>query len=194
MTNLLTLDRRYAIKLLFAAGAASSVSGCGDAPQTQKNTQKSTQKPVRKLLSVQEMELLTALAGTIIPATETPGAIEAGVPDTINELLKNWGADDLRLYWFNGLASIQSYFKKELSGKSFARLSNAQRLSALASYDSAVYSGEVDNPFYKDAKLTIATAYYMSEIGADEELIYDPVPGDFKGCIPFDDVGRAWAI
>jgi len=33
----------------------------------------------------------------------------------------------------------------------------------------------------------------MTEVGADEELIYDPVPGDFQGCIPFEDVGRAWA-
>ena len=190
MTNLITLDRRHAVKLLLAAGAISSVSACGNSSEVTKGTSK---KLSRKALNVEEIALLTALAETIIPATDTPGATEAGVPETINELLKNWGADDLRIYWFEGLGSIQSYFKKSLGGKSFARLNKSQRLAALSSYDMAVYNGDIDNPFYKNAKSTIATAYYMSEVGADEELIYDPVPGDFKGCIPFADVGRAWA-
>ncbi len=40
-------------------------------------------------------------------------------------------------------------------------------------------------------ELTV-TGYYTSEIGQTVEL--RPVPfGEFRGDVPFDDVGRAWA-
>jgi len=42
-------------------------------------------------------------------------------------------------------------------------------------------------------KRTIATAYYMSEVGASEELNYDPVPGDWRADVPFSEIGKAWA-
>lgn len=188
MTKFPQLDRRNAMKLLLAAGAASGVASCGNGSET-----KSAPRKVSKtMLDTAEMALLTALSSVIIPTTETLGAADVGVPDTIQDLLKNWGEDDLRVYWFEGLASIETHFKKT-KGKPFASLDPVTRLSALETYDKAVYEGKIDNPFYKNAKATIARAYYMTEVGADEELIYDPVPGDFQGCIPFEDVGRAWA-
>jgi len=36
--------------------------------------------------------------------------------------------------------------------------------------------------------------YYTSEAGAVRELRHAPVPGRFEGCVPLDQIGRAWAV
>jgi hypothetical protein len=36
--------------------------------------------------------------------------------------------------------------------------------------------------------------YYTSEVGATEELKYIAVPGRWDACVPFSEVGRAWAV
>lgn len=76
---------------------------------------------------------------------------------------------------------------------SFAKLPAVERETVLTKFDAGVYGDTIKNDFYKDLKSSIGAAYYMSEPGATEELNYDPVPGDFKGCIPFSEVGKAWA-
>jgi len=38
------------------------------------------------------------------------------------------------------------------------------------------------------------TGYCESEAGATEHLEWNPVPGPFRGCIDFEEVGKTWAI
>ena len=35
--------------------------------------------------------------------------------------------------------------------------------------------------------------YYTSEVGATQELRYERAPGRYDGCMPYEDLGRAWA-
>lgn len=144
-------------------------------------------------LNGSEMALLTSIAGLIIPQTDTPGAVEAGVHDTIQNLLSNWGEDDVRTHWRNGLKAVSDQFKTMGASGSFSELGSDDQVKWLTELDAGVYKDSIDLPFYKDLKRTIATAYYMSEPGATQELAYDPVPGDFKGCIDYSEVGKAWA-
>ena len=193
MTKGLKLNRRVAMQSLLAVATASLVA-CGETKDAE--TPVETKAPAKswgKFLNANEMALLTTVAGLIIPQTDTPGAVEAGVPDTIQELLSGWGADDVRDHWRAGLTSVSDYFQTVEGGGDFKALSAEQQVVLLGALDTGVYKNEIEMPFYKDLKSTIATAYYMSEPGATEELEYDPVPGDFKGCIDFSEVGKAWA-
>ena len=63
----------------------------------------------------------------------------------------------------------------------------------LGGYDAKVFSGQIDDGFYRDMKRTISTAYYMSEPGATQELAYEAVPGEWKGCVPLADYPKTWA-
>lgn len=45
-------------------------------------------------------------------------------------------------------------------------------------------------PRFKDL---ILTTYYLSEPGATQELRLEPVPGPWRGDIPYSEVGRSWA-
>ena len=50
---------------------------------------------------------------------------------------------------------------------------------------------------YLIIKSSVATSYFRSEVGAKQVLKYNGpsiVLGDYKGCIPFEEVGKTWAI
>ena len=45
-----------------------------------------------RFLDARRIELLMAVADTIIPQTDTPGAVDAGVPALFDGLLRNWAS------------------------------------------------------------------------------------------------------
>ena len=192
----LIMQRRDALKSLLAISAASALAACTG------KTESGEAKPAAsaslkyasdgKFLNAAEMALVAALAQTIIPKTDTAGAIEAGVPEDVQGLASEWGDDNFRKYTRTGLAALDTHFKS-VGGQAFADQSEKQRESLLSKYDADVFGGKVKDDFYRNFKSTVATAYYMSEPGATEELIYEAVPGEWRGCVPFSDIGRTWA-
>jgi gluconate 2-dehydrogenase gamma chain len=49
-------------------------------------------------------------------------------------------------------------------------------------------------PFFRTMKELTIVGYYTSEVGATVELRHEAVPGRHEGCIPFTEIGRAWAV
>lgn len=182
------LERRGAIKGLLAISASGALAACSSGNDAPKTKAVSTAKE----LSASHMVLLTALVDTIIPQTDTGGAVAAGVPATLASLVKDWGDTSFQSYWTGGLDMLGKTLNAK-AGQSFANLSPKQRESLLGKYDADVYEGKIKDDFYKDMKRTAATAYYMSEIGASEELAYEPVPGEWIGCVPLADFPKTWA-
>jgi gluconate 2-dehydrogenase gamma chain len=141
-------------------------------------------------LSKAELSFLSALADTIIPDTDTPGALAGNVPGTLGELLNNWASTETRARWRKTLADLKANLDGQAAG-SFEKADAAGRTKRLGALDTDVFA-KADHPLkaYRDVKSTIATAYYMSEPGATQELRYSAVPGNFRGSAP---VGRTWA-
>lgn len=52
---------------------------------------------------------------------------------------------------------------------------------------------EAAQAFWRRMKELTLVGYYTSEVGATEELRWNPTPGRYDGCIPFEEVGRTWA-
>ena len=186
-------DRRTMFKGLLAISAAGALSACGQGPDADGGASDKVEPDASVgFFNAAEMAFLAAVAQTIIPATETGGAVEAGVPQTLQELATDWGNDQFRAYWRMGAGNLKTALTSE-AGQSFEALSPTERLSALTAYDARVFDDEVEDGFYRDIKATIVQAYYMSEIGATEELEYDPVPGDWIGCVSLSDYPKNWA-
>jgi gluconate 2-dehydrogenase gamma chain len=170
--------RRNIIQGLMALPMVSLLGSCGAAT-------------VRKTeMTKDELSFLSALSDTIIPATDTPGALAGNVPQTLGELLKSWASDETRGRWSTTIGALQTALDEGKSG-SFVIADAAERTKRLSKLDTAVF-GSYEHPLkaYREVKSTIATAYYMSEPGATQELRYDPAPGDFDGDAP---VGKTWA-
>jgi hypothetical protein len=78
--------------------------------------------------------LLTAIADTIVPKTDTPGAVEAGVPQYVDGLLGSWASPARRAELIGAMDAIDR-LAQEQKQKSFVALSPAEREAVLAPHD-----------------------------------------------------------
>ena len=74
--------------------------------------------------------LLRAIADTIIPDTDTPGAIKAGVPDFMKLMVEGWLDPAEGARFLSGLDAFEAESLRA-NGRSFAALSPAARLAYL---------------------------------------------------------------
>jgi hypothetical protein len=186
------VTKREAIKALLAISAVGALSSCKASRETGAKDLPAIDASSAAFFTASEFAFLSAVAETIIPQTETAGAVEAGVPAVIASLVSEWGDDNYKGYWRKGLNALAAKLDAK-SGGVFAEQNSAEQHDILAAYDLDVFSGKTKDGFYTDMKSTVATAYYMSEPGASEELRYEPVPGDWKGCVDLTEIGRTWA-
>lgn len=124
-------------------------------------------------LSASELTLVAAMSEGIIPHTDTPGAIAAGVHDFIALLFNEWMSlqeqQDFR-------DSLTSYENAALAsyGSPFALCSHAQQSELLNKWDEEVeqarQSGTHTMPPFARFKSMTLVAYYTSEIGQTVEL------------------------
>ncbi|MEM7327720.1 MAG: gluconate 2-dehydrogenase subunit 3 family protein [Pseudomonadota bacterium] len=184
------LQRRQVFQSLIALSAVGGLAACGGAQDAPSGQVSGTAAP--GYFNASEMALIAAVAQTIIPMTETAGAVQAGVPVTLQNLATDWGNAEFQQYWRDGLTALGTALTSE-GGDSFTSLSPSERETALSAYDAGVFAGTTEDGFYRDFKATVVQAYYMSEPGATEELAYEPVPGEWIGCVPLSDFPKTWA-
>jgi len=135
-------------------------------------------------LSDQQREAISALAELIIPETDTPGSIEAGVPGFIELMLSDWYSEEERRPFVDGLAGLDRRCGEQW-GQPFAACSQEQKTSALRETEGSA--------FFDFAKELTVLGYYTSEVGANAELRWNPMPGAYKGDYDFAETGRQWA-
>lgn len=133
--------------------------------------------------------VLDAVAETIMPRTDTPGARDAGVPARFDLLMKNWASLQTRTQFTQVLDEIGAA-ARVLDPKGLAALPADKQLEVVAAYDRA----GMKNPAYVKFKGLILALYYLSEAGALQELRYEHVPGAWEPSIPVTTDTRAWAF
>ncbi len=146
------------------------------------------------LLNADQLLILRDLSETIIPTTDTPGAIAAGVHDFIN-VYAPVCLDHLEQKQL--LTSLDSLTQHSLQhfNKIFVYLSPTEKLDLLTQMEKGhLPFSNTDRTHIKLIKSLVTFAYYTSQIGATQELAYLPIPGGYKGNVKFNEVGRAWAL
>ncbi len=143
-------------------------------------------------------------AELIIPRTDTPGAIDAGVPNFIEMMAADWYTDTERAIFLQGLVSLDQYCQQQF-GKGFVDCSGTEQTAALeqAEKDSLEYKGEAaqfmsreedeQKPFFTKLKELTVLGYYTSEKGATEELSYNPMPMQYDGDFDYSEIGKQWS-
>lgn len=130
-------------------------------------------------LPADTMKLVSAFADTVIPATDTPGAVGAGVPAMFEKLLANWASATQRVELLGVLRAIDTE-AGQVSGTGFAALQSTRRFEILSAYD-RTHAGE---PAYAKLKELVIVLYYLSETGSTVELRYEHAPGAWEPSIP----------
>ena len=149
--------------------------------------------------------LVAAMAERIIPATDTPGAVEAGVVDFIEQIVFQWYTDAEREIFLQGLqdtgSMAETQFQQDfetLDGERQDRLLGELEQRALAAATPRAFSLQTNleedlSPFFAKLKELVVVGYYTSEIGATRELRYERMPMVYRADVPLAEIGRAWA-
>ena len=140
------------------------------------------------LLTPPRARVMAALAEAIIPATDTPGASEAGVTDFVAALVDGWLDDDDRDRFLAGLDTVDPAARDRF-GSDFADCAPDERAALVGDLD-ADLTRLRDDPdtdetqhFFHDVKRFTLTAYFTSEVGL-EAIGYRTTFRAFEGCAP----------
>ncbi len=194
------IDRREALKkTAWLMGAAVSASTVAAFLQSCKSAPELNYKPV--FFSEDQAQIISELADTIIPKTDTPGAKEVGVPNFIDMMLKDCYKEEDQKSFLEGLAKFDADAKAAY-GDGFASLKAEQKLEFVKKVNEAGVKEAKENkdpkaprPFILRAKELTMLGFFTSKPGATEVLQYEAVPGSYKGCIPLSEAGngKTWA-
>lgn len=198
------MDRREALRTtsfvvgysLSASAIAVALQGCRTETSKVTETVSTDWKPA--FLNQEQAELVAELSETLIPETSTPGAKSVLVHQHIDDELQNFYRPQQQYAFVQGLDDIQSRAQSAY-GKTFQVCAMNERTELLKQLETESQKAKeagtsIGDSFYTMLKNMTFRGYFTSEKIGKEVLVFDPVPGEYKGCIPLTDVGKLWTI
>jgi len=182
----IAMTRREAIqRAALLLGAAISPSILAGVTSAQPVRGVAGAKPV--FLNARQFAIAGAVAERILPRTDTPGALDVGVPAFIDLMYGRFMTEPERRTFEMGLAEVDAASMSR-HRQAFDRLNPAQQDAVLKILAEASQAKE--KTFFHQLKEMTLLGYFTSEPIAKHVLHYEPVPGRFQGCIPLSAVGN----
>lgn len=138
-----------------------------------------------------EFDLLTQVADTILPRTDSPSASDVNVHETVDSMLGLVFEDDFQTIFRNQWAELKNF----LSGQNFEQLEQSERVQLLSDLELS-QDDEIANAklAFRELKQQVIAYYLNTEEIGTEFLNYLPIPGQYEPCISVEDVNNtAWA-
>ncbi|MFY0624935.1 MAG: gluconate 2-dehydrogenase subunit 3 family protein [Reichenbachiella sp.] len=163
-----------------------------------------------KFFSKEEAFGLEQLSNLILPKTDTPGALDVNahifadlfLADVVNEKEQLKIKKGVKI-WLKSFedktgnkvqdASVDD-FKSDLSTYFDIDEQKQKGIKKLLKEKSSDDDSFFIYSFLFKVKELIMFGYFASEDIGENVLTYLPVPGKFDGCIPVEEVGRAWSL
>lgn len=206
------MDRREAILRVAAlTGLTLSaplltglLSGC------ETKTKGSQEEKVTRVISGKHRTMVEEIAERIIPATNTPGAKEAKVPEFIMLTLADCYSVADQDRFFTGLDELDAQAEKTynnafldlkadeqtelLKQVELTTQAEKEKLKANAKAAKNVEKAQEPAPlFFQMIKELTVLGYFSSELGATKALTYVHVPGSYNGCTSMQPGQKTWA-
>lgn len=147
-------------------------------------------------------DIISEVAETIIPQTDTPGAKRAGVNVYIINVIESCLSVRDQKTILGGLEDVEEYCLKRYS-LPFIKCTPEKKISTLEHFRQKgvfenVFLNKVKNKllgssFFELIKDLTVTGYCMSEIGAIQGLAYDHTPVTYNACVPLLPDQHSWA-
>lgn len=183
------IDRRGLMQRAMLLLGATALAGCDLLPGS----------GAPAALAADRLTLLDAYADTLLPATDKPGALQAGVPKVLAQMYADWASAETREALSGALDRLDAAARRQ-TGKAFAELAAADRLAFLAAHDKAALApvplapdapkGSLFEPVisvadvgYHKLKELVLVLFYASEAGLTSDLSYEHVPGKWQPSI-----------
>jgi hypothetical protein len=146
-----------------------------------------------KVFNKSQLMLLKQICAIVIPKTDTLGAAEVDTHGFIDNQLFHCHTKEEQKTVSALLKLVDESAKEQLS-TSFMKLTFEQQFQLLNDIDlGQEHFNQTQREDFKLLKQYICFGYYTSEVGATQELRYEPVPGGFKGSISYKSSDPSWA-
>lgn len=162
-----------------------------------------------------DVSLLNEMGEVIIPKTDTPGAKEANVGETMAVLVADCYTPLLQKTFKTGISEINRRSKQDY-GKDFLLLSTGQKTELFNALDTEAKAANLANgvPTYIETskpnrwdvdtdepaphyftllKQLTLYCFFTSKVGATKVLRYVAIPGYYDGEYPYKKGDKAWA-
>jgi hypothetical protein len=136
--------------------------------------------PLGTVLSPKSDVLLANIIDTLIPKTDTPGAIELGVDKFVKALVDTMLSADEQKSFYEQIPVVDTFAKRKY-GSVFNALSNNEKTECLGMIE-ANENKELNN-FFKTLKDYSIQGYTGSEWYMTEKTGYEYAPGYGYGCV-----------
>lgn len=168
-----------------------------------------------QFLTKEEQKSVTELVDIIIPTSDVVGALDVNVPQFLDLMYKDIETETNQKLFRNGAAIFADKFQEKfgvsvLNGKKkefeallteYFELSEEETKHVLWFQKTPMHKVSREKmESYNVYKFLLSVRYYAifgyctSEKVGEEVLSYDPIPGQYNGCIPVQEVGNAWSI
>ena len=158
---------------LTAGTAAAVLGGCTSDP---------TPDWTPATLTDDQISTLNRLSDVIIPGTdELPGAKDVNIAKFMDERLSIYASEE----------------EKQLFSQGYTAFSESHDVSDMSDEEvTTLIKNELaaDNKFVKSVYEQSVVGFCTSERGMKEVLVFAPIPGEQRGCIPVEEVDGIWAI
>lgn len=133
-----------------------------------------------EILSIDQLKDVMHLAERIIPQTNTPGAMAAGVHTFIDQTVSRFWEKEDQDKLLAGLSAFGKKIKAD-TGKSFYELEPATQDNIVTE----LAKEEGEKTLFKTMRELTVSGFFTSELGQTEVLNYLPVPGPYQGCVDY---------
>jgi Gluconate 2-dehydrogenase subunit 3 len=170
------MDRRTAIRnLALVIGGAALLPAC------------TKQNPIVNYkhfdINLDQQTLISNMAETIIPKTNTPGATDLNLYSFIVKMLDDCTKKEDQQAFFKGMGEFNELPQK-LFNKSFADCSSRERESVLNTFEKKNNYSKDMLAFYNTVKGLTVFGYTESKYFMTKQVVYELVPGRYNAYFP----------
>jgi hypothetical protein len=180
------MERREVVRLLGAIAAVPFLPGTAEAAE---DLARAVHRAVQagaarfRTFTPAQQATVSSLADALLPATDTPGALDVQVPEFIDHIVTEWASEAERLATLAGLDEIESRARQAGTG-GIAALSSAQRDELLRSLDGQLASSSGAGHAWSQVKSLAVFGYFTSAVVQRDVLRTQILFGAFEPCAP----------
>ncbi|MVM28981.1 gluconate 2-dehydrogenase subunit 3 family protein [Spirosoma sp. HMF4905] len=119
-----------------------------------------------------QREIVARVSDIIIPKTDTPGAIDVGVPAFMDVMLRDCYKKPAQDAFIAGVRNLES--------KNFLTLKPDQQTDVLKQVEASSAPSATSPSFWQIIKEVTLLGYFTSEAGIKASFDYQPIPGRFE--------------
>ena len=140
-----------------------------------------------RALDTHAARTVTVACERLIPADETPGAVDVGVPHFIDRMLADWYESPERDRFLAGVQNLDAR-ARAAHGRTFVQCTDSQQDVLLTAFDREVQALDGDERsmhWFGMLKYLAVWGYCTSEAGMKTELHLYPQPMKYDGSAPY---------